>query len=465
MTKQKTPLSQPHCKDSELMVLGCAMNSINCLNSTIDALVEKDFYFLEHQVMFSILASCYKNDQPAHVGIVLSLLKDKDLADKAGGNSYVVNCAAYSGVNADVDAYIRVVKGKSTLRKMLSACQEIAQEIYKAPDDADDVLDFAQNLFFQIGKDKSKDFKLMKDILNGSKSESGKSFIHLLEERQERYKLLGDQKGVITGLETHFPDLDKMLNGFNKSNLMILAARPAMGKTSLAMNIAENISFKNDCYIGVFSLEMSADQLTERIFCSQAEIPAELIKTGAAQGGDYQRLLETYKKLETNKIIFDDQAGLKVTELRSRARRMKETYDIKFLVIDYLQMLSGTGTKISNENRQNEVSEISRMLKNLARELDIPILCLSQLSRKVEERESKKPMMSDLRDSGALEQDADIVMFLYRHEYYNSFDRPGRAELTISKNRHGEIGTVQLYFKKELAKFYSIDPFLRGENE
>ena len=390
MSKEKIPLSQPNCRDSELMVLGCAMNSVNCLNSAVDALQEKDFYYLENRLLFSVLISCYKNDQRADVAIVLSILKDRDHLDKIGGKNYVLDVAVYSGVNADIDAYIRIVKSKSILRKMLAACQDIVQEIYKAPEDASDVLDFAQNLFFQIGKDKSKDFKMMKDILNGSKSESGKSFIHILEERQERYKLLGDQKGLITGIETHFPDLDKMLNGFNNSNLMILAARPAMGKTALAINIAENISFKNDCYVGIFSLEMSAEQLTERIFCSQAEVSGELIKTGAVQGADYQRLLETYKRLETNKIIFDDQPGLKVTDLRSRARRMKESYDIKFLVIDYLGLLSGPGTKISSENRQNEVSEISRMLKNLARELDIPILCLSQLSRKVEDRETKK---------------------------------------------------------------------------
>jgi replicative DNA helicase len=244
-----------------------------------------------------------------------------------------------------------------------------------------------------------------------------------------------------------------MLNGFNNSNLMILAARPAMGKTALALNFAENICFKNKIPTGIFSLEMSAEQLVHRVICSQSEVESDKIKMGSLNGMEYQRIVETVNQVQDHVLLIDDQPGISINELRARARRMKECYNIGFLIVDYLQLLSGSGSYRVTESRQLEISEISRNMKNLARELNIPILCLSQLSRKVEERQGHRPMMSDLRESGSLEQDSDVIMFLLRREYYDPMDKPGLAELIVAKNRHGGIGNINLTFRKEMGQF------------
>ena len=240
--------------------------------------------------------------------------------------------------------------------------------------------------------------------------------------------------------------------------MMILAARPAMGKTAFALNIAENICFKNHVPVGIFSLEMSAEQLVHRIVCSQAEVESEKILTGSLNGIEYQRIVASVNEIQNHVMIIDDQPGIKITDLRARARRMKENFNIGLLVVDYLQLISGSGSNRNQENRQNEISEISRMLKNLARELNVPVLCLSQLSRKVEERAGHRPMMSDLRESGSIEQDSDLVMFLLRREYYDPNDKPGMAELIVAKNRHGAIGNINLTFRKEIAQFANYTP-------
>lgn len=228
--------------------------------------------------------------------------------------------------------------------------------------------------------------------------------------------------------------------------------------TALAVNIAEHICFRNHTPVGIFSLEMSASQLLHRMICSQAEVESEKIQTGSLNGAEYQRIVGCVNAMQKHVMIIDDQPGLKITDLRARARRMKETHNIGFIMIDYLQLLSGSGNMRAQENRQNEISEISRMLKNLARELNVPILCLAQLSRKVEERQGHRPMMSDLRESGSLEQDSDVVMFLLRREYYDPYDKPGLAELIVAKNRHGGVGSVNLAFRKEIAQFANYTP-------
>ncbi|MBM3207751.1 MAG: replicative DNA helicase, partial [Chlamydiae bacterium] len=330
----------------------------------------------------------------------------------------------------------------------------IEKNALQNPQDVTTVLDEAQQKLFNIGQAvNSQGGILIKEILTGVKSESKIPYLKELQQRQETFQTKGPQDTGITGIPTHFIDLDKMINGMVPSNLMILAARPAMGKTSLALNIAENICFRSEVPVGVFSLEMSAEQLLHRLICSQAEVESDKLKTGSLNGQEFQRVVASVNSMQRGVMVIDDQPGLKITDLRARARRMKETHGIRFLVIDYLQLLSGSGVSKSAENRQNEISEISRMLKNLARELNLPILCLSQLSRKVEERQGHRPMMSDLRESGSIEQDSDIVMFLLRREYYDPYDKPGMAELIVAKNRHGSVGSVNLTFRKELAQF------------
>jgi len=444
----------PNSKESEMMVLGCMLTSINALNIAADGLDDSDFYYTEHKIIFLILKTAYKNDKPADVHLVCEELRRQDKLKAVGGAAYITILAQYAGTSAYIEEYVDIIRDKSVLRSMINAAQSIEKKAFEEPDNVQETLDEAQQAFFQISQSANPHAgKLISEILTGVKAESSLPFLKDLQDRQERFQLLGPQDAGITGIATHFADFDKMINGFNKSNLMILAARPAMGKTALALNISENICFKSKIPVGIFSLEMSAEQLVHRIVCSQSEVESDKIKTGSLDGVEFQRIVSSVNDMQKHVMIIDDQPGLKVTDLRARARRMKENYGIGMLVIDYLQLISGSGSNRTQENRQNEISEISRMLKNLARELNIPILCLSQLSRKVEERQGHRPMMSDLRESGSIEQDSDIVMFLLRREYYDPMDKPGMAELIVAKNRHGAIGNINLHFRKEVAKF------------
>lgn len=455
----------PHSKESEMMVLGCMLTSINGLNIAADALNDADFYFTEHKIIFQVLKAAYKSDKPADILLVAEELKRLDKLSTVGGIPYLTTLAQYAGTSAFIEEYVELVHNKSILRKMIQAAQVIEKTALEEPLDVNAALDDAQQKFFQISQAvNSSNGVSIVEILTGIKSESGIPFLKELQERQENYALRGAGELAVTGMPSHFIDLDKMLNGLNKSNLMILAARPAMGKTLLALNIAENVCFKNRVPVGIFSLEMSAEQLVHRIICSQSEVESEKIKTGALDGVEFQRIVSSVSHMQKHVMVIDDQAGLKITDLRARARRMKESYGIELLIIDYLQLLSGSGANRNSDSRQNEISEISRMLKNLARELNIPIICLSQLSRKVEDRQGHRPMMSDLRESGSIEQDADIVMFLFRREYYDPKDKPGHAELIVAKNRHGGVGTINLSFRKEYVKFENYAP-IRPEME
>jgi len=441
------------------MVLGSMLTSINSLNISADMLQDTDFYYTEHKIIFSILREAFKKDKPVDVHLVCEELKRQNKLDAVGGAAYITTLAQYAGTSAYIEEYSELVRNKSILRQMVTAAQSIEKSALEDPDDVHETLDEAQQTFFRISQSASQDAGItIKDILSGIKTDSGEPYLKELQERQERYQELGEDEVGITGIPTHFTDLDQLINGFHNSNMMILAARPAMGKTMLALNIAENICFKNNLPVGIFSLEMSAEQLVHRVICSQSEVESDKIRTGSLNGMDYQRIVATVNQIQDHQLIIDDQPGLKITDLRARARRMKECYDIRFLVIDYLQLLSGSGSSRSTENRQIEISEISRMLKNLARELEIPILCLSQLSRKVEERAGHRPMMSDLRESGSIEQDSDLIMFLLRREYYDPNDKPGMAELIIAKNRHGAIGNVNLTNRKEILQFANYTP-------
>lgn len=449
----------PNSKESEMMVLGCMLTSVNSLNVAADHLDDADFYYTEHKIIFQVLKSAYKNDKPADVHLICEELRRQEKLKAVGGAAYITTLAQYAGTSAYTEEYVSIVRDKAVLRNMINAAQIVEKKALEEPQNVFETLDEAQQLFFQISQSANPVAgKLIADILSGVKSESSVPYLKELQERQERFQQRGPEDAGITGVQTHFNDLDKILNGFNNSNLMILAARPAMGKTAFALNIAENICFKGNIPVGIFSLEMSAEQLVHRIVCSQAEVESDKIKTGSLNGLDYQRIVGAVSQMQNHLMVIDDQAGLKITDLRARARRMKESYGIGFLVIDYLQLITGSGSFRTQENRQNEISEISRMLKNLARELNIPILCLSQLSRKVEERQGHRPMMSDLRESGSIEQDSDIVMFMLRREYYDPMDKPGMAEVIIAKNRHGAIGTVNLTYRKEIVQFANYTP-------
>ncbi len=454
----------PNSKESEMMVLGCMLTSINGLNIAADLLEDLDFYYTEHQTIFGSLKTAYCADRPADIHLIAEDLKRQNKLDSIGGISYLTTLAQFAGTSAYIEEYANLVREKAILRRMVHAAQSIEKSALSEPDDVHAALDDAQARFFQISQSAQNSPGVsLKDLITGAKAETKLPYLKELQERQQKYQERDPNEPAVTGLPTHFIDLDTLLNGLMPSNLYILAARPAMGKTAFALNVCEQICFKNRVSTGIFSLEMSAPQLLHRVICSQSEVESEKIQTGALNGSEYQRIVASVNAMQKHAMIIDDQPGLKITDMRSRARRMKETHDIGFLMIDYLQLISGSNMR-SMENRQNEISEISRMLKNLARELNIPVLCLAQLSRKVEERPGHRPMMSDLRESGSIEQDSDVVMFLLRREYYDPYDKPGMAEIIIAKNRHGPVGTVNMTYRKELAQFANYTSIPTGES-
>jgi replicative DNA helicase len=449
----------PNSKESEMMVLGCMLTSINALNVAADSLEEMDFYYSEHQTVFTILKTVYRADKPADIHIISEELKKIGKLDAIGGISYLTTLAQYAGTSAYIEEYIDLVKEKAILRRMIHAAQSIEKTALEGPADVRAALDQAQADFYKISQSSQNSQGVsIKDLITGVKADSKMPFLKELQARQQSFLEKGPGDPGISGVPTHFTELDVMLNGFMNSNLILLGARPAMGKTALILSLAENICFKNKIPVGIFSLEMSASQLLGRLICSQAEVESQKIQTGSLNGGEYQRIVGAVNNMQKHVMIVDDQPGLKITDIRARARRMKEAHNVGFIAIDYLQLISGSGSKGSNENRQAEISEISRMLKNLARELNIPILCAAQLSRKVEERQGHRPMMSDLRESGSLEQDSDVIMFLFRRDYYDKHDKPGLAELLVAKNRHGGVGDICLTFRKEVGQFVNYTP-------
>lgn len=456
--KQKVKIA-PNSKESEMMVLGCMLTSVNSLNIAADALHPKDFYYYEHQAIFEILQGAYKSDKPADVHLVCEELKRKEKLEDVGGVLYITTLAQYAGTSAYIEEYIELIKNKSLLRKMIDAAQLIEKTALEEPKDVNSLLDDAQASLFSISQDANqKEGILIKDILEGKFAEKQLPYLKVLQDRQEAFHNRDPREAPVTGLPTHFTDLDTIINGLNPANLVIIAGRPSMGKTALALNIVENIAIKSDEAVAIFSLEMTAEELLHRMICSQSEVESDKIRTGSLDGMEYQQIVSVVNSLKKHNIIIDDQPGLKITDLRARARRLKEIYDIKLIVIDYMQLLSGAKTYYNPENRQSEISEISRMLKTLARELGVPIICGSQLSRKVEERAGHRPMLSDLRESGSIEQDADIVMLLFRPEYYNPQHKPGLAEIIVAKNRHGKVGSVQLTYRKTIAQFQNYTP-------
>ncbi len=449
-----TTKAPPHSKEAEMIVLGCMLTSINGLNIAAEKLQETDFFFGEHRIIFTCLQDSYKKDKPADIHLVAEELKRQDRLHSIGGIVYLTSLAQYAGTAAYIDEYAEVVKHKSVLRQMVTSAHQVEKLALDEPHDVYEALDDAQKMFFRIGQSRNSSTGiLVKDVLEGNLSDTSVPFLKELEARQERFMRLGPESTGITGIPTDFSDLDKMINGLNNSHLVILASRPGMGKTAFSLNVAENIACKNQIPVGIFSLEMTAEQLVHRIVCSQAEVESSKLRTGSLSAMEFHRVVEAVKDLQQHVIVIDDQPGVKITDLRARARRMKESHKVGCIIVDYLQLISGSGSAKTVENRQNEISEISRNLKILARELEIPILCLSQLSRKVEERSGHRPLMSDLRESGSIEQDADVVLFLLRREYYDPYDRPGQAELIVAKNRHGGVGNITLTYRKELAQF------------
>ena len=426
-------------------MLGALLLDQNAVVKVADIVSPEDYYDRRHQLIYEAVLTLFEKRQPIDALTVKSRLEDTGSLDVSGGASYIASLVNAVSTATHVVHHAEIVREKAVLRRLITAANEISQLGYKEDEDVDIVLDRAEQALFSVSqKFLRQNFITIRSVLSST---------------FERINDLTENKGQVRGVPTGFRSLDNLLAGFQKSDLLILAARPSMGKTSLALNFIEHIAVNSKKNVGVFSLEMSADQLTDRLLCAIGNIDSWRLRTGNLSDTDFGRLHEAMGKLAEAGIFIDDSPFVNVMEMRARARRLQMEHGLDFLVVDYLQLMDGTGGKGSNsDNRVQEVSYISRSLKALARELNIPVLALSQLSRAVEQRSPKIPQLSDLRESGSIEQDADVVMFIYREDFYNpDTERKHIAEIFISKHRNGPTGKAELYFKSEQTKFLDLD--------
>ncbi|MGE4242493.1 replicative DNA helicase [Ramlibacter sp.] len=436
----------PHSIEAEASVLGGLLLDNGAWDRVGDLLTDGDFYRYEHRLIYAAVGALINATKPADVVTVYEHLQALGKADEVGGIAYLNSLAQYVPSAGNIRRYGEIVRERSILRKLVGASDEIATSAFNTQGrPVDQILDEAEQKVFNIGEE-------------GSRMKQGfQSMDSLVVSLLDRVQEMADNPNDITGVPTGFYDLDRMMSGMQAGDLIILAARPSMGKTSLAINIAEHVALHEGLPVAVFSMEMSASQLAVRIVGSIGRIDQGHLRTGRLSDEEWPRLTEAIEKLRTISLHIDETPGLTASELRANARRLARTCGkLGLIVVDYLQLMSAS-SGMSDENRATAVGEISRGLKMLAKELQCPVIALSQLSRGVESRTDKRPMMSDLRESGAIEQDADVIMFIYRDDYYNKDSKePGVAEVIISKQRNGPTGTAKLAFIKPLTKFESL---------
>ena len=443
MIEERVP---PQNIEAEQAVLGAMLIDKEAIAKATEVLSADDFYREAHRVIFSAMLELYNKNEPVDMVTVTEILKRDNKLEDIGGIAYITSLANVVLTAANVKYHAEIVAEKSVLRQLVRVSTEIAAMGYEANEDVGTLLDTAESRILEISNRKKKnDFTAINDIL----MDSVQSIESLLQ-----------NKGGLTGLPAGFADLDKLTSGLHPSDFIILAARPSMGKTALALNIVQNVALRAHKVIGgeprsvaFFSLEMSKEQLVNRMLCAEAGIDSQRLRVGEMHDEDWTHLWDACDTMSRAKIYIDDTAGITAMDMRSRARRLKAEHGLDLIVVDYLQLMQGSGKRNNSGDRQQEVSEISRSLKALARELDVPVLALSQLSRSVESRQVKRPMLSDLRESGSLEQDADIVAFLYREDYYNPETENKHTELIIAKHRNGPVDTVNLFFQKQFTKF------------
>ena len=437
----RTPPCSPEAEQAVLGSMLIDPETIPCVSETLTA---EDFYIEGHKIIFKTILSLYSTGKPVDMIILDDELKKSGHLEKIGGTGYIALLLETVPTVVNIHYYAETVKTKSLLRNIIKAGAEITKMAYREKENKniDFITDHAENLFFQISERRSiRDFIGMKTAMK----ETFKEIEHLYHSNSS-----------ITGVPTGFTDLDRLTSGFHPRELIIIAARPGMGKTAFAIDIARHAALEEKLPIAVFSLEMSAKQLSMRLICGQAMVNAHRIRTGHLKKGDWPKITQAMAEISESPIIIDDTPGISIAELRAKARRAKKRHRIKLLIVDYLQLISSE----KNVNRNEQISEISRGLKILAKETDTPVIALSQLSRSVEARTDKRPLLSDLRDSGAIEQDADLVSFIYRDEYYNSeTDETGTAEIIIAKQRSGPTGKIDLLFIKEYTKFVNKENY------
>ncbi|MFR4177679.1 MAG: replicative DNA helicase [Lacticaseibacillus paracasei] len=455
MDNQLIDQQPPHSDEAERAVLGGIFLNADTLPDAQEYVTADDFYKKAHRLLFQAMTDLQDNGTAIDTVTVSDYLDNHNNLDDIGGVGYITDLVAATPIASNVVYYAKIVQQKSTLRKLISAAQNIASRSYTEQDDVEGLVEDAERQIMDVSENRNQaGFKQIKDVLNQAMAQIDQLYQN-------------DQ--AITGLPTGFRDLDKITTGLHEDEMIILAARPAVGKTAFALNIAQNVGTKTDKSVAIFSLEMGAEQLVNRMLCSEGSIDANHLRTGQLNEEEWQNLIIAMGSLSKAKIYMDDTPGIRMAEIRAKCRRLaREQGDLGLIIIDYLQLIEGSG----QENRQQEVSAVSRQLKKLAKELHVPVIALSQLSRGVEQRQDKRPVLSDIRESGSIEQDADIVAFLYRDDYYRDAegdeddddqggnddgdDNVGEVEVIIEKNRSGPRGTVKLLFVKSYNKFTNI---------
>lgn len=432
----------PQNIEAEQAVLGAVFLEQEALVTATEIIRPEDFYRTAHQRIFQTMIDISEKREPVDLVTVTAELEERKLLDEVGGVSYLTDLANAVPTAANVQYYASIVEEKSLLRKLIRAATQIVSDGYAQSEELSEILSNAERSIMEISQRRTdRSFRLIKDVLM---------------ETYEYIEMLSNRQGDVTGVPSGYIDLDKMTSGFQNSDLIIVAARPSVGKTAFALNIAQNAAARAGCPVAIFSLEMSAQQLVQRMLCAEGNIEAHKLRTGKdLTDEDWQKLTMAIGTLSRAPIFIDDSPGITVNEIRAKCRRLKAEHNLGMVMIDYLQLIHGRGR---TDNRQQEISEISRTLKGIARELNVPVIALSQLSRAVEQRQDKRPMMSDLRESGSIEQDADIVSFLYRDDYYDhESERKNIIEILIAKQRNGPVGKVELMFLKEYNKFVNLE--------
>jgi replicative DNA helicase len=437
----------PHDLDAERAVIGAMLVSETAVAVVAERLAAEDFYSEVHRIIYGAMMRLYSRGEPIDQLTLTNELRSVNEFERIGGRPYVFQIVESVPTAANAGRYADIVRGKALLRAIIDVGSRITEDAFREPEDVSEALDSAEQLVYGVS--------------NRTLRERLAPVSELAPGALEMIQRLYEQEGEVTGVETGFEDLDRLTTGFHKSDLIILAARPAMGKTALSLNAIWHASGEKKMPVAIFSLEMSKEQLVQRLISQTTRIPAQALRSGNVKAEDWPKLVRGVAEVSRAPIWIDDTAGVTLMEIRAKVRRLASQLNVagemplSLVVVDYLQLMVGQGNRA--ENRQQEIAEISRGLKVLARDLDVPVLAIAQLSRAVEARHDKRPLLSDLRDSGAIEQDADMVMFLYRDEYYNSdSDDKGIAEVIVGKHRNGPTGKVQLAWMEQYTKFASL---------
>jgi len=432
----------PQNVEAEQAVLGAIFLEPSALTLASEILIPEDFYRAAHQKIFQMMLQLSDKGKAVDLITVTEELASAKLLEDTGGVSYLSELAGSVPTAANIEYYAKIVEEKSLLRRLIRTATTIASDGYTREDEVEVLLGEAEKSILEVsGRKNAGAFHNIKDVLVRT---------------YDNIEVMNNRVGEVTGIATGFSELDRMTAGFQRNDLIIVGARPSVGKTAFALNIAQNVATKSGENIAIFSLEMGAEQLVMRMLCAEGNIDAQRLRTGSLTDEDWGKLTMAMGSLSNAGIFIDDTPGVRITDIRSKCRRLKQEHGLGMILIDYLQLILGSGR--SGENRQQEVSEISRSLKALARELQVPVIALSQLSRGVEQRQDKRPMMSDIRESGSIEQDADVIAFLYRDDYYDrESESQNIIEIIIAKQRNGPTGTVSLAFVKEYNKFVNLE--------